>query len=140
MTTTKDLWGQISDLEAMVREWKARAEKAEAQVEAFKQEHQYPTMLRKMWDLIEAQRVSEADIVVGSEENAALLARAEKAEAQRDDWKAMHRHAQQTIADLNGDLKGQRARAEKAEAEVARLADERASPAPTRKVLWTWML
>jgi len=24
MTTTKDLWGQISDLEAMVREWKAR--------------------------------------------------------------------------------------------------------------------
>jgi hypothetical protein len=56
-------------------------------------------------------------------------ARAEKAEAQRDDWKAMHRHAQRTIADLNADMKGQRARAEKAEAalrEIATLTGERA--------------
>ena len=44
------------------------------------------------------------------------VARIAELEAERDDWKAMYRHAQQTIADLNGDLKGQRARAEKAEA------------------------
>ena len=82
MTTTKDLWGQISDLEAMVREWKARTIEVE-----------------KRWLAAEARAV--------------------KAEAQRDDWKAMHRHAQRTIADLNADLKGQRARAEKAEAALA---------------------
>jgi chromosome segregation ATPase len=78
-------------------------------------------------DLIEAQRVSEADMKVSNDEHAALLADWTEAKAELEEWRRDYDRGTK-MSDLSAEVRSEinhwRGRAEQAEAEIARLQRE----------------